>query len=90
MLKLYRGEDVICQNHEDIDPDQWLDEGELTELLEVPRMEAEEMSGNEAEALITSEADNRPYVEIPIIPEEPETIAVRGGIHEKNTGGDTA
>ena len=28
VLKLYRGEDVICQNLEDIDPDQWLDEGE--------------------------------------------------------------
>ena len=33
VLKFYRGEDVICQNPEDIDPDQWLDEGELTEPL---------------------------------------------------------
>ena len=27
VLKLYRGEDVICQNPEDIDSDQWLDAG---------------------------------------------------------------
>ena len=35
VLKLYRGEDVISQNPNDIDPNQWLDEGELTELLEI-------------------------------------------------------
>ena len=40
VLKLYRGEDVVCQNPEDVDLDQWLDEGELTELPVVPRMEA--------------------------------------------------
>ena len=33
-MKLYR-EDVIHQNPEDKDPDHWLDEGELAELLEV-------------------------------------------------------
>ena len=31
VLKLYQV--VIRQNPEDIDPDRWLDEGELTELL---------------------------------------------------------
>ena len=36
VLKLYQGEDVICQNPEDIDPERWLDEGELTELSEIP------------------------------------------------------
>ena len=41
VLKLYWGEDLISQNPKDIDPDQWLDEGELTELLEVPREEVE-------------------------------------------------
>ena len=40
MLKLYHGEDVICQDPEDIDPDRWLGEGELTELLEAPLGEA--------------------------------------------------
>ena len=36
VLKLYRGKEVVCQNLEDIDPDRWLDEGELTELPEIP------------------------------------------------------
>ena len=42
VLKLYRGEDVVRQNPEDIDPDQWLDKGELTELPEVQKAKAEE------------------------------------------------
>ena len=41
MLKLYCGEDVIHQDPEDIDQDQWLDKGELTELPEAPLGEAE-------------------------------------------------
>ena len=73
---------MICQNPEDIDPDKWIDKGELTELPEVHRTEAEERLETRREALGTSEADNGPYLEIPIIPEEPETIAMRGGIHE--------
>ena len=40
-MKLYQGEDVVCKNLEDLDPDGWLDEGELTELPEVPREETE-------------------------------------------------
>ena len=36
-----------------------------------------------AEAHGTSEADNGPYLDIPISPEEPGTIAVREEIHEK-------
>ena len=36
MLKLYRGEDVICLDPEYIDPGRWLGKGELTELPEVP------------------------------------------------------
>ena len=34
VLKLYRGADVVQQEPEDLDPDRWLDEGELTELPE--------------------------------------------------------
>ena len=41
VLKLYWGEDVIRQNPEVIDLDSWLDKGELTKILEVPRVEAE-------------------------------------------------
>ena len=55
----------------------------MTELLEILRAEAEERVGNEAEAPEIPEADTGPYLEIPIIPEEPEAIAVREGIHER-------
>ena len=41
MLKLYRGEYVIRQDPEDIDPDRWLDKGELTKLPEAPLGKAE-------------------------------------------------
>ena len=41
MLKLYHGEDVIRQDPEDIDPDRWLDKGELTKLPEAPLGQAE-------------------------------------------------
>ena len=57
ILKLYKGEVVICQNSEDIDLNQWLDEGELMELLEIPREEAEERVGNKAEDPETPEAN---------------------------------
>ena len=30
VLKLYRGDDMFRQEPEDIDPDRWLDKGELT------------------------------------------------------------
>ena len=44
VLKLYRGEDVTRQDPEDIDPDQWLDKGELTKLPEAPLGEVERRS----------------------------------------------
>ena len=50
---------------------------------ECPRMEAEEMLGNEAKALVTSEADDGPYLEIPKIPEEPEIkLGEKGSMKE--------
>ena len=79
MLKLYHGEDVVCQEPEDIDPDRWLDKRELTELPESPLREAER--GN-----IEQLADQRnpePAIEIQIIPEDTEGMAVREGIHER-------
>ena len=68
---------------EDIDLDQWLDKGELMELPEIPRAEAEERVENKVEALEIQEADTGPYLEIPILSEEPEVIATREGIHER-------
>ena len=41
VLKLYCGEDVIHQDPEDIDPDQWLEKGKLTKLPEAPLGEAD-------------------------------------------------
>ena len=41
MLKLYRGEDVVRQEPTDIDPDGWVEEGELTELPETSARERE-------------------------------------------------
>ena len=32
VIKLYRGEDVVGQEPEDVDPYGWVEEGELTEL----------------------------------------------------------
>ena len=55
----------------------------MTELPKVHRTEAEEMLGNEAKAPVISETDNGSYLEIPTVHKEPETIAVRGGIHER-------
>ena len=36
VLKLYRGEDVVRQNPDDVNPDKYTEEGELTELPEIP------------------------------------------------------
>ena len=36
LLKLYRGENVIHQDPEDIDPDRWLNKRKLMELPEAP------------------------------------------------------
>ena len=41
VLKLSRGEDVVRQNPEDIDPDRYADDGELTEIPEIPLVELE-------------------------------------------------
>ena len=35
VLKLYRGEDVVQQEPADVDPDGWVEEGELMELPEI-------------------------------------------------------
>ena len=41
VLKLYPGEDVVRQEPDDVDPNGWIDEGELTELPEVSLGERE-------------------------------------------------
>ena len=83
VLKLYSGEDVICQNPEDINPDGWLDKGELAELPKTPMEEAEIMPRETTGDWRDPEIPLEPYLEIPVILEDPEEIAVREGIHER-------
>ena len=63
VLKLYCGEDVICQDPEDIDLNQWLDKGELKELPQAPLVKAERRSQEPS-------VDRRDR-EIPLGPEYP-------------------
>ena len=86
VLKLYCGEDMIHQNPEDIDLDQWLDKGELTELLETletPRGEGEIMPRETTRDWRDLEIPPETDLEIPVIPEDSEEIAVREGIDER-------
>ena len=83
MLKLYWGEGIVQQNPEDLDPDQWLDEGELTELPEVPGEGTEVGARGQSEDQGRHELHLEPDLEIPVIPENPEEMAVREGIHER-------
>ena len=83
MLKLLWGEDIVQKNPEDLDSDhRWLDEGELTELTEVPREEMDVGARKQPEDQGRHELHPEPDLEIPFIPEDPEEIAVREGIHE--------
>ena len=66
---------MICQNTKAMDPDQWLDEGELTELLEIPVLEVEVRVGKKLEDPGTLEVDTGPDRNIPIIPEVPENFS---------------
>ena len=75
VLKLYQGEDVIHQNPEDMDPDWWLDEGELTELLEIPVEEVEVRVGDQAEDFGAPKVDTGPDLDLPILPGDPEGLA---------------
>ena len=70
MLKLYPGGEVIPRNHKDIDPDHWLEEGELTELPEIPRSEAVERPTAAPRAKV-------PDVEMHALPESPEEVETR-------------
>ena len=83
MLKLYQGEDVFWQNLEDLDPDRWLDEGELTKLPEIPRYETEAETRDQPEDQGRQELPSEPTQDIPMIVEDQEVIAEREGVHER-------
>ena len=83
VLKLYRGEDVVQQEPADVDPDGWVEEGELTELPEIPVGERDrlfmETRPDAVNLKVTVELD----LEVPMILDNPEKMAVREGIHER-------
>ena len=81
VLKLYCGEDLIRQNPGDVDRDQWLDEGELTELPEIPIEEVEVGVRKQPEDQRGPKLYPEPELDIQILLEDPEVIAKREGIH---------
>ena len=74
-------EDVVRQNPEDLDPDRYIDDGELTELPEIPLVELErvhmEPVAKTVNPEITLEVDQELGLQVP---EEMEDM---DGIHER-------
>ena len=83
VLKLYRGEDVVRQEPDDVDPDGWIDEGELTELLEVSLGERERVYMETGPNPKSPEITVEPALDIQVIPEDPEEMAAREGRHKR-------
>ena len=83
VLKLFRGEDVVRQEPADIDPDRWVDEGELTELLEISVGDRERVFRETSADPVSLKMTTEPDLEIPRILDDPEEMAVREGIHER-------
>ena len=81
VLKMYRGEDVVRQAPADIDPDLWTDEGELTELPEIPvgDVELREICLGP----VDSEVMDTPDADVPMILDSLEEMEMREGIHER-------
>ena len=71
---------MIRQDPEDIDSDRWLDEGELTELPEAPLGKAERRYIEPSIDQRNPEIPPEPALEIQIVPEDPEEIALSEGI----------
>ena len=80
MLNLYPGEDVVRQEPPDVDPDRWIDEGELTEL---PKVSLGERVMETRQHPVNPEITAEPVLEILVIPEDPEEMAAREGIYER-------
>ena len=85
MLKLYRKEDVVRQDPHDVDPDRWIDEGEISELPEVSLGERERVYMETGPYPGSPEKTAEPDLEIQVIPEDPEEMAAREGIHKRIT-----
>ena len=81
VLKLYCGEDVVRQNPEDIDPDRYADDGELTELPEIPLVELERVHMEPVTKVVNPEIPIEVYPE-PVLQDTGEMVDIEG-IHER-------
>ena len=83
VLKLYRGEEVVRQEPEDVNPDGWEDEGELTELPEIPLRGRERVYMETVPDPRSPEIPAESTIDFQVIPEDPEEMAVREGLHKR-------
>ena len=74
------------QKPEAVDPDGWIDEGELTELQKVSLRERERVYMETGPDPKSPETKTEPAQDIQVIPENPEDMALREGIHERIQG----
>ena len=80
-LKLYRGEDVVRQNPEDLNPDRYVENGELTELPEIPLVTVERVDLETVNKAVNPEITPEINLELSLeVPEEMEDISC---IHER-------
>ena len=81
VLKLYLGEDVVRQKPDDVDPDQYAEDGELSELLEVPWKEPERVYLETGSMACVPEPPIEHEIGMDLV-DTPEGVAEREGIHE--------
>ena len=82
VLKLYPGEDVVRQNPDDVDPDKYTEDGELTELPEVPWREPERVYLETGSETRVPEPSIEQEVVMDLV-DTPEEVAEREGIHQR-------
>ena len=71
------------QEPTDVDPDGWVEEGELTELPEISVGEKDRVFMETRLDPVNPEITAEPDIEIPMILDDPEKMVVREGIHER-------
>ena len=77
VLQLYCGEDLVQQEPADVDSNRWVDEGELTELLEISVRDRERVFRETRPDPVNLEMTAKQDLEIPMILDDPEEMAVR-------------
>ena len=79
---------MVRQEPDDVDPDRWRDEGEVSELPEVSLGERERVYMETGPDPDSPEITAEPALEIQVIPEDPGDGCKRRDTREE-TGGDT-